>query len=120
MNTYRRFSLSDDPRDEKLIARDLGSPTSYIIGGDSKEKRKKKARKKIDKFHDDVEIVYHVSNKGDGKSGILSGSTMEDFYPEAWKFMNATDTDYMQYDNGDDNVIIKREPADKFKNEAIE
>jgi len=67
-----------------------------------------------------MSVVYQVTNKGDGKSGILSTPTMEMHYWEAWKFMNATDTDYMQYDNGDGNVIIKREPADKFKNEAIE
>lgn len=53
MNTYRRFWLSDTPRRKTLIARDLGSPTSYNIKADSEKERKAKARDKIDEFYNE-------------------------------------------------------------------
>jgi hypothetical protein len=65
-------------------------------------------------------VVYHVSNNGDGKSGILSSSTMQDHYPEAYEFMNAVDVEYMQYEDDEANVIVSREPANKFNEEAIQ
>jgi hypothetical protein len=45
---------------------------------------------------------------------------MEDHYPEAYEFMNAVDAEYMQYEDDEANVIVSREPANKFNEEAIQ
>lgn len=64
-------------------------------------------------------VVYHVSNNGDGESGIFRPRAFRVRYPYVHKVFTEQDADYVQFDGGDGNVIITEEPRDKFREDQI-
>lgn len=60
-----------------------------------------------------MDVVYHVSGAGDD-SGILSPQAFDRRFPDVRRMMRKRDMDYVQFGDGESNVIVKREDADKF------
>lgn len=66
-----------------------------------------------------METVYHVSNNGDGESGIFSTRAFRIRYPYVQKMFSEQDVDYVQFGDSSENVIIKEEPRSKFRADQI-
>lgn len=65
------------------------------------------------------EVVYHVSNNGDGQSGIFRPRAFRRRYPYVHKVFTEQGAEYVQFDGGDGNVIVTEEPADQFRSDQI-
>ena len=67
--------------------------------------------------------VYHVSYNGESEdieTGILSASTMNKENPSIYHFMETQETDSCQFEKGNGQVIVTREPATKYENSVIQ
>ena len=70
-----------------------------------------------------AEKVYHVSSNGDPEditTGILSSQMMHRQNPEAYFFMESQDTDLIQFQTENGQVIVCKEDADEFESEQIQ
>lgn len=65
------------------------------------------------------QVVYHVSDNGDGQSGIFRPRALRIRYPYVYKVFTEQDAEYIQFDSGDGNVIVTEEPRDKFREDVI-
>lgn len=62
--------------------------------------------------------VFHVSGAGE-MDGVLSSEAFARRFPIARQMMESRDTRYIQFGDEEKNVIIKREPADRFNPSQI-
>jgi len=62
--------------------------------------------------------VFHVS--GSGKTDeVLSEEAFERRFPAAHELMNSQESRYIQFGDEEKNVIVKREPANRFNPSQI-
>jgi len=62
--------------------------------------------------------VFHVSGSGEN-DGVLSFEALERRFPAASELMDSRDMRYIQFGDEEKNVIIKREPENRFNPSQI-
>lgn len=62
--------------------------------------------------------VFHVSGAGE-MDGVLSSEALARRFPAVHQMMDSRDAHYVQFGYEDENVIIKRESADRFNPSQI-
>ncbi len=62
--------------------------------------------------------VFHVSGAGE-MDGVLSSEALARRFPDVHHMMDSRNAHYVQFGDEEENVIIKREPADRFNPSQI-